>query len=515
MSKPFVQPRPIGTAILSLAVTLCAALVLAASSSAAPGPIALEATPSPASFGKATVGEKAVLEVDIGNQGEVATVEKIVIEGPDQADFSSASNTCGGLGEGQHCTLTLDFTPSGTGTKQATAYIRFSGERPEENFELSGTGVVPHLAFSPPSHDFGIQAVNSGSMQQSFRLENDGEAAVQVGNVQLASYQDFWFDTNPNNGCSRLMQPGESCSFSVYFGPGNAGPYSNQLRAWAGGETFTAELSGEGVRPEVEVNPNPADFGAATVGASGATRTLTVTNSGKVPTGFFIAVVSGGDLGSFRLLDESCTGSELQPSQSCSARIHFAPLSAGARKATLSIFGDGEGGTRAALTGEGVDQAVTIAPAGFDFGSQAIEAKSAAHGFAVRNDGATPVSLGATTIVGANLDQFPLAGDECTGVSLGPGQECLVRLRFAPGTIGAKTATLRIGSDAGAFTASLAGLGVASEKAGSAESRSRKHRLRFLRGAVLSAAKARCRVSGGCGKARASKHAGSRDRAIR
>jgi hypothetical protein len=513
MPKLTALPRPIGATALALAVALCVALAAPAASLAAPGPIALKVSPSPVSFGKATAGEKTLLEVDISNEGEAASIEKIAIDGGDAGDFGSSGNTCNSLVEGQHCTLTLEFKPTSLGAKQTTGLILFSGgARPTESFEISGTAVAPHLSFTPPGYDFGVVPTNSEAAQQTFQLENDGEAPVQVGNVELANYGDFWFDGNPSNACSHLMQPGESCSFQVYFGPGNSGSYSTQLRSSVGGEFFSVALSGEGARPEVEATPNPVEFGAATVGSIGGTRTVTVTNRGKVSTGFFIAVISGGDSASFRLLEETCTGAELQPGASCSAQIRFAPLAAGQKKATLSIFGDGDGGMQVQLRGEGVAPAVSISPSAFDFGFQARQTKSSAHTFAVRNEGATPVFLNAALIVGSNLDQFLLAGDECTGVLLGPGHECLVRLRFAPETTGAKTATLRIGSDAGAFTVPVTGLGIAAEKGGGSRS---TPVLRFLRGASLSSGKARCRVPAGCRKARASKHGESHRRAGR
>jgi hypothetical protein len=111
------------------------------------------------------------------------------------------------------------------------------------------------------------------------------------------------------------------------------------------------------------------------------------------------------------------------------------------------------------LQGEGVAAAVTLVPAAFDFGPVDAGARSPSHAFAVLNEGAAPLDLGAASIVGADLDQFTLAGDECTGETLAPGAACLLRVRFAPDSDGAKAARLRVASDAGAFVAHLAGSG--------------------------------------------------------
>jgi hypothetical protein len=451
--------RLIGATVLVLLLT-ATALALPAPGFAA-GPLPLKVTPSPVDFAATTVGEKSNLEVEIANEGEEATIEKIAIEGAEPGEFGSSGDNCGFLAEGAHCTFNVSFGPNGTGEKHATAWIRFSGGlRPEESFELSGTGVPPHLSFSPPSFDFGLREIHSGSAETLFTVENDGEGATRINSWNLEGDTNDFGTGGSDCGGGRLLQPGETCSIPVSFFPNSTGAHVASLRVNGGQEFFTAEVSGEGARPEIEVTPNPVDFGPATVGSTAPTRTVTLTNIGRIPVGFFIAIISGGDSGSFRLLTEDCTGVELQPSQSCNAEVRFAPLSAGPRAAKLSMFGNGEGAMQIPLLGEGVPVAVSLMPSGFDFGSQAVGGKSAGHSFLVRNDGSTPLDLGTVSIVGTAPDQFALSGDACTGATLAAGGQCQVAVRFAPDSGGAKAAVLRIGGEAGPLTASLSGTGI-------------------------------------------------------
>jgi hypothetical protein len=492
------MPRLVGAAILSLLIA--AVLAVPASSLAEPLPgsgLPLILTPSPASFPKTTVGNQSQsVQFDLFNPGEEeAAIEQVFIGGEDSASFNISGSSCGTLFQNQHCQLGIDFQPGSVGEKHATVQVRFAGGRSEESFALSGTGVTPQLSFHPGNHDFGIQPVNGEQQRFNFQLENDGEAGVKVGGPDFAGGSNsFWIN---NNDCSgRWMEPGETCSIEVGFGPNNPGAYSTQLRVNANGENFTAQLSGEGGRPVIEATPNPADFGAATVGSAGATRNIVLSNSGNIGASFFIAVISGGDAGSFHLVEENCTAARLQPSSTCTAKVRFGPLSSGQRTARLSFFGEGEGGMQVALNGEGVPPAVTLAPAAYGFGSQASGTKGPAHAFAVRNEGSTPLSLDGASIVGADLDQFALAGDECAGTVLAPQAECLVRVRFGPDRAGAKAARLRVTGDAGAFTAFLTGTGTAAGEpsaAGSglavpappARSGHRHHRGRFVRGDAL------------------------------
>jgi hypothetical protein len=492
MPKLFALPRPIGATVLSLLALILLAASLPASGQAAPPSSGYPLAATSSVFPKTTVGggsEK--LSVGLTNVGgETTLVTVFTVEGPDAGDFVVNEFQCGILAPGDSCSAGLYFYPHGVGEEHATLRLDLYNQ-PTEYIELSGSGVPAELTFSPPSHDFGIESTHENG-NFTFQLTNSGEAGAQLGNIEIPNpggNVPFW---TGNNNCWSMnrLEPGQSCSMEVQFGPREAIAYTGELRASLNQMAFSAALSGEGGRPNVVAGDNPADLGTAPVGGAGPVRAITLTNSGNLPAGFFIGIVAGGDAGSFHLLDENCSAAELMPAATCTVHVRLTPESAGPKVARLAFFGDGDSGTMVMLHGEGVVPAATLAPGGFDFGSQAKGTRSAAQTFAVRNDGSTAVSLGVAAIVGANLDQFLLAGEECTGVTLGPGQECLVRIRFAPATVGAKTATLRVASSAGALTASLSGTGVVLEKARARDSRSRRSHLRFRRGATLSLAKA-------------------------
>jgi hypothetical protein len=448
------------TKLIAVSAFVLALFALPASALAAPpegsGPLAV--SPPALSFEKTTVGNQAPgREVDLLNEGEEeVAIDKIAIEGEDASSFNLTSNSCGALWQYSHCGLWFSFMPNSPGEKQALGVITFKDGRPAQSFAISGTAVEPQLTFSPSSYDFGLQRVYE-NRNTYLQLTNSGEAAVQVNNIEVnGGSGSFW---NGNTNCwSGSLQPGQSCGIEVSFSAQDAVAYTADLRVTANSYGFTAALSGQGGRAVIEATPNPADFGAITVGVKGTVQTITLTNSGNIPAGFFIGIVAGGDSGSFQLVAENCSG-ELQPAASCSAQVRFTPLSAGAKVARLAFFGDSDAGAQVMLMGEGVAPTVTLAPSAFDFGAQAAGGKSTAHGFVVRNDGATPLQLDGAAIVGADLDQFALAGDDCTGETLAPGAQCLVSVRFAPDSAGAKAAKLRIASGSGAFVATLAGSG--------------------------------------------------------
>lgn len=212
---------------------------------------------------------------------------------------------------------------------------------------------APQLVIEPGSYDFGLLPLNWGSRETNFTLRNGGAEAFQVGSPEIAGpgHEAFWADYSPCYGST--LQPGESCSVRVYFGPHDAVEYVAQFKVSVGSYSFSADLTGIGGRAAFTPASNPTDFGVAKVGSVGVTREIEVTNTGNMPGGMFIAVIAGGAIGSFQILDENCTGVELAPAATCTVQVRFQPLSEGVKKATLGLFGESEGPMPIALTGVG------------------------------------------------------------------------------------------------------------------------------------------------------------------
>lgn len=509
MSKMPAKPRLFGTTVL---VLLLAALALPAAVLAAPeeGSGTLTVAPDPVVLPATTVGNQSPAQtVVLGYEGEgEASINKVTIEGEEAGEFFLNGSNCGNLADGQHCEAWLGSKPNSTGEKQAFLVITFNGERPAVSFPISGRSVAPELSFTPESHDFGLQRINRESQSTTFQIENSGEAEVQFGSFEISGPGSSAFWTGNSNCWGNWLAPGQSCSMQIWFNPNERTTYEAELRAWANGSVFSATVSGEGGHPIVEAVETPVDFGTTTVGASGEVRTIALKNVGDLPESFFIGVLAGGDSGSFRLLDENCTSAPLVPGGTCTAHVRFSPDGPGVKTARVAFFGDGEGGMLVQVSGEGVLPAVALAPGSFDFGSQEAGTKSAPHSFTIGNPGTTRVDLNRVWIGGAELDQFVVSGDECSGASLAPGEECVVRVRFAPDGNGAKQATLQVSGDAPTLVALLSGTATESAATAATSSASptialpgpppigsppphgRRHR-RFVRGADVSSTSSR------------------------
>ncbi len=485
------------------------ALVLPAAAAAAPS---LVVTPDPVVVPTTTVGSSsAMIEVELRNdEAEAANVEAVSLSGEDAGQYVLQGSNCGTMNEGETCQVWFWFAPGSEGTKTATLEVSVQ-ERPIQQIVLTAAAVPARLSWSPESEDFGLQSVNGGA-ERYFQLQNAGDAPVQFTGLQFTGPDSGSFWTSDNSCWSfpgGIIEPGQSCWVRVYFQPHETRPYEAELVASASGAEFGLPLRGEGGRAELVAESNPYDFGSAGVGTAGALRTITLTNQGNLPGAFFIAVVAGGDSGSFELIDEDCSGFEpVKPGASCSVGVRFKPQSAGAKTARLALFGEDDGGTMVMLQGEGLAAQVGLSAAGLGFGTQEAGTRSAAQTILVENHGAAPATVDWVALAGAEPDQFALAGEECSDAVLGPGESCAVRVRFAPDSAGAKAARLRVGGGFGKLTATLSGTAAAAAASAPAEALAPArvaHPRRFVRNKTIHAPRAERRAVLGKKKLRGSK----------
>ncbi|HSS31812.1 MAG TPA: choice-of-anchor D domain-containing protein [Solirubrobacterales bacterium] len=468
MTTP-AQPRQIGTTVLVLLALALTALALPASALAAPeeGNGTLTVSPQPLVLAPTTVNYQSQGQpVQIGYEGEgEVSINKVTIEGEESGEFFINNVNCTtNLSAGQQCEVSLGMKPGSLGEKHAQLTVIFSGLRPQEQFEISGRGVAPELSFEPSSYDFGLVRANREQGYTFFQLTNSGEGAVQLNYIDFEGpgENSFWTDNGQSNCWGNTLSPGQSCSLQVTFSPQQRIAYEADLNVFvngAPGVAGSASVSGEGGGAQVEASVNPLNFGTATAGSQGTYRTVTLTNNGNMSEGFFIGVIAGGDAGSFELVGEHCTMTELQPGQSCSAQVRFHPNAPGSFAAHLAFFGDGEGGVIVQLEGEGISGAGSIAPGSFDFGSQAAGTRSAPHVFTVTNTGTAQLGFDRVSLGGTELDQFVVSGDDCSGAVLAAGESCEVRVRFAPDSVGIKHAALKVSGDAPTVIAALEGTG--------------------------------------------------------
>ncbi len=241
------------------------------------------------------------------------------------------------------------------------AVMAMTAVRPSAGLAAPEEPPPPQLVFEPDHYDFGLQPLNWGSTQTTFQLRNTGSEAFQVGSPQISGPGSSAFSAGNSNCYGSFLQPGEACYAQIDFGPHDTDEYTAQFSVNVGSYSFAADLSGTGGRATFAPTASSTDFGVAKVGSPGTVREISISNTGNMPGGMFIAVIAGGAIGSFQILDENCTGVELVPAATCTLQIRFQPVSEGVKKAMLGLFGDNEGPTPIVLTGVGAAPEPTFA----------------------------------------------------------------------------------------------------------------------------------------------------------
>jgi Collagen triple helix repeat (20 copies) len=203
-----------------------------------------------------------------------------------------------------------------------------------------------------------------------------------------------------------IAEPGRTYSFAVAL-----------VNPEVGGEasvTFDAPA-------ELELAPGSLGFGTAGSGTVGATRTVTVAN--VAPRAITITHVrtAGPQRTDFLVVGDSCEDETLEPGETCTVDMRFAPEAAGARAATLQVVSEIAGAAApftVALAGEGI--AAGAGPAG-PAGPAGEDGEDGAPG----QDGA-PGATGAAGATGATGAQGPAGSQGPAGPAGAPGRDGLV-----------------------------------------------------------------------------------------
>ena len=416
---------------------------------------AASVTPAALTFGAQVAGSSSAAQtLTVENTGTAPLhVGALVLGGADPAQFSLSADGCSSatVAPAASCTVDVRFAPATTGTKSATVTVASDAPTSPDSVSVSGTGVAPAVTASPSSLAFGNQLVGGPSDYRLLRLVNSGTSALHLGSLALAGSDPTQFQLASDTCSSQTLAVGAGCALLVRFAPGSTGAKGASLSipSDAASSPDGVALSGTGVAPAASLAPPAHAFGSVVVGATSANQIFVLTNTGTAPLLVGTATLVGADPSAFEITADGCASQTVAPSATCSVSVRFAPTVNGARSASLSIPSDAATSpSTAALTGTGVSPAVGLSPTSHAFADQLAGTTSAPHTFTVTNTGSAPLHLGTLSLAGADPSQFAVSSDGCSSATVAPTTSCTVDVSFAPAGPGAKSAGLRVPSDA-------------------------------------------------------------------
>jgi hypothetical protein len=208
----------------------------------------------------------------------------------------------------------------------------------------------------------------------------------------------------------------------------------------------------------VSLSPTSLTFTATNDGSSSAAQTVTLKNTG---TGALtISSISLSGVGDAAYSQTSACGTSLAASSSCAISVTFKPTAAGTLNASLSLADNATGSPQTvALTGTGVGvPSIILSATSLSFPVTAVSATagyaySPAQAITLTNSGTAALALSSIALGGTNPTSFTQMNN-CPS-SLAASATCTVLARFAPTTLGSRSATLVFTGNASPATQSV------------------------------------------------------------
>ena len=388
----------------------------------------LEATQELHDFGGVVIGGTSVtFGVMVQNTGELpAGAIALNLTGAGLAEFeivpTGDSSDCAGkaLAGGETCRAQVRYAPQ-SDVAAAASFVIAADPGGSIAVPVTGDALTPaRLTSLTTTESFGGVVLGASSTVHHITIQNDGEQPTGVLGVSKAGANQAEFTIIPvaTGDCqgATLGQQG-TCQIDVRFTPGAAGTQRTATITVAGtpGGMYAITATGDGLNPgdltiEQPTGGATLDFGARDLGtgATSATQTIRVRNTGGVATGALVVTTTGGASASYALPLDGCNGNPLGAGAACDIQVRFNPAAIGAQPATIQIRDNASGGTQAVnVTGVGTGNiAVTKIGTGT---VQSAPAGISCNGACPSQTGSfatTPVTLTATADPGWTFDSW-------------------------------------------------------------------------------------------------------------
>lgn len=428
--------------------------------------IAITYSPTSLMFAAQDAGTRSAQQmVTFTNKDSSATLYlgQLTITGANPSDFY-VSSTCSAIAPGQSCSFGVLFqpAPNGGSARSATLNVYDNGGGTPQQVALSGTALVPAASISPNPVAFGNQSVNFTSPPQTVTVTNTGSGHLTISRMTFNT-NDYSVVPGSDQCTNVLVAAGASCTFQLQYNPQMSGTDNGTLQLWdntvAGVETV--QMTGTGAAPTISANGPP--YGTVPVGQS-STQTMTITNGGPGSMLISRMAFSGGNVNDFSFLNsiDHCTGQTVAAGASCTTTITFTPSAVGYEQTTVLIYantGTQPGYVPILINGTGGAALISV-PGSVGYGLQPI---TSARTMTIQpyNTGNMNLNVTGIFITGANAGDFVITSESCTSAAVAPGGFCTINVAFGPSTLGGKTATLTVSSNAqnGSQATALSGNG--------------------------------------------------------
>lgn len=327
------------------------------------------------------------------------------------------------------------------------------------NLAPEAPSLAPSLWATPLKLNFAPVGVGKVSNIQVVTVKN-------TGNALLANFSNTGLSGpfQSSNTCASGVQPGNTCTYSFWMEPAVAGAYETSITITTNAGSFSVELLGEGVAPQISVSPLSLDFGTVLASPENLDiklaeqQIVSVRNTGLSE----VAGFSGGSVPEPFQMTNDCPPS-LAPGDTCQIFYNFFPTTDGTFT-TTSTINTNAGSLVVKLMGKGESEpnqvsGLRVTPREIDFGPVGLGNDSAPQDIIITN---LYTATFITDFAISNVSPAFTYTHTCNQ-NLAPGNSCVYSFRFVPSQAGEVSSTPLISNNLGSFPVTLHGTGVAAD----------------------------------------------------
>ena len=368
----------------------------------------------------------------------------------DDGDFAQSNNCPAVLAPGASCAISVIFEPTNLGERDGYIVVADDSVDSPQRIPVTGIATMALVQLTPARLSFS-QNVGATAAQQTATLTNRGDGPLTIARILATG------DFSASSHCPPVLLPGQSCSIGVSFTPQAGGArngnllVTNDANALAGSQE-SIRLTGVGYQPVAGLSAAVLSP-VANLGGSATPQRVTVTNTGNGALTIRAIAIGGAAAGDYGQVN-TCLRA-IQPGDSCSITVNFAPRGYGLRSGTLTLFDDGAGGSQSvALRGTGTAARPVLSSGFLTFGGNRVGNPSAPQSAVLFNAGNGPLSITSVSLTGADFVMV----SNC-GRTLAAGASCTITVRFLPQAIGARSGVVTITDNVGTQRITLSGVG--------------------------------------------------------
>jgi 6-phosphogluconolactonase (cycloisomerase 2 family) len=344
-------------------------------------------------------------------------------------DYSESDNCAGSVAPSGSCTLLISFTPNSAATLTGVITLSDDANNSPQLITTKGTGVFP-LTVAPTSLAFGTVTVGTTGSAKTVTLTNDLNATVTFSFTTSGDYAAKGSGVNP---CGSSLASKASCTLSVTFSPKTNGSINGALTVTQTVDSILqiVALSGSGTggkTPPLTFSPASLSFPSTAIGATSASKTVTVTNNSSA-TVTISTFPASTDFASKPGSASPC-GGPLTVGNQCTITVTFSPTQAGTITGSVT-FND-----NAAINPQIVDLSgkatapVSVSPASLTFAAQQLGTTSPPQTVTITNHQNTTLAIDSITPSG-DYGTVAIGTNPC-GSALTALTSCTIGVTFSP-----------------------------------------------------------------------------------